>query len=424
LDISILGLGFVKSVFRAGIHRVVESLAGELLKYNSIRLQFSAAMLPGLVDNYLSANPSMAKVPFSTPGGTLAVSRALDRLFGLASRENWDAGPLARTKWLAYLAGGAAVGKCLPSIRPSILGKSDVFHFPFPFASVPRQVRKAPGVQVFITAYDLIPILYPKYVGGIVRLRLQRALKDLRPSDWVLCISHSTRNDLLNYRKDLNPDRAIVTYLAASPQFRNVADPAELARVRSRYAIPPGSYLLSLCNLAPHKNLSNVIRGFAIMAKQEKAQDLSLVLAGIRGWQYDEIFKAIGEAKGLEDRIIVTGYVEENDLAALFSGATAFVYMSRYEGFGLPCLEAMSCGIPVIASNASSIPEVVSDAGILLEPNDTDSLAQAMLDVWRDGELRGALSQKALAQASRFSWERCASETVAAYRAAISASGQ
>lgn len=422
LDISILGLGIAKSIFRTGIHRVVENLALELLTHESPHLEFSAVILPGLANRYLKAHPSMAKAPLVVPNGKLAASKALNRLFSVGSRQQSDRRLLDSARWFSYLLSGAAAGWFWPPIGRSALEKADVFHLSFPFTPVPQQVRAASHVRVFTTAYDLIPILHPEYVGARLTLSLKRALDELRPSDWVLCISHSTRNDLLNYRRDLAPERVIVTHLAASSQFRRVADPTELARVRTRYQIPDGPYFLSLCNLAPHKNLANIIRGFSIMARQEGKKNINLVLAGTRGWQYERMFQTINEAKSLDGRIIVTGCVEEGDLAALFSGATAFVYLSRYEGFGLPCLEAMSCGIPVIASDTSSIPEVVGDAGILLDPDDLDGLAQTMLDVLRDEGLHDTMAQKALAQASLFSWAKCASETIAAYGLAMKVS--
>ena len=195
--------------------------------------------------------------------------------------------------------------------------------------------------------------------------------------------------------------------------------------VRERYGIPPGSpYLLSLSTLEPRKNLAHTIRSFAAIVQSNAAPGLHLVLAGGKGWLFDDIIYEIKLAgTAVRDRIILTGFVEDTDLAPLYSGATAFVFPSLYEGFGLPPLEAMQCGTPVITSNTSSLPEVVGDAGIMLDPKDQDGLCQAMLDVYNKPELRSQMSQKSLAQAAKFSWERCAEETISAYRTAISAKG-
>jgi glycosyltransferase involved in cell wall biosynthesis len=123
----------------------------------------------------------------------------------------------------------------------------------------------------------------------------------------------------------------------------------------------------------------------------------------------------------IRGRIVLTGYVDDADLAPLYRGATAFVYPSLYEGFGLSQLEAMQCGTPVIASNTSSMPEVVGDAGILVDPRDGDALCQAMLDLCRDAPMRARLSERSLARAARFTWERTTREALAAYRAALEA---
>jgi glycosyltransferase involved in cell wall biosynthesis len=419
MDISMLGRGMIQPIAKTGIHRVVESLAFELIQSQSLDIQFTAAMFPGPTFKYMSTRRLIGKKDLAVPKGKLLASLAFNRLVAAVVKGRYNSGLLDRARWLACLGGDTTIGKCWPPICQSSLDAARIFHFPFPFAPVPKQVRATRGLNVFVTAYDLIPILYPQYVGGMVKPRLERALKELRPDDWVLCISNSTRNDLLNYRKDLDPQRVIVTHLAASSQFRKIEEASELARVRKRYSIPDAPYFLSLCNLAPHKNLANVLKGFAMAAKQEKGENTTLVLAGPKGWRFEELRKNIQEAKGLEDRIIVTGYVEEEDLAALYSGAAAFVFMSRYEGFGLPCLEAMQCGLPTISSNTSSLPEVVGDAGIMLDPDDLNGLAHAMLEMIRNQELRRTLAEKASRRARCFSWSKCARETINAYATSV-----
>ena len=146
---------------------------------------------------------------------------------------------------------------------------------------------------------------------------------------------------------------------------------------------------------------------------------LNLVLVGTKGWDFDRIFKEIEGAKELSGRIITTGFVPDGDLAPLYSAAMMFVYPSLYEGFGLPPLEAMQCGVPVVTSNTSSLPEVVGDAGIMVSPKDGEALSQAMLDLYRDGKKRTALSAQGLLRSKLFSWKKCADQTVEAYRRAI-----
>jgi glycosyltransferase involved in cell wall biosynthesis len=140
---------------------------------------------------------------------------------------------------------------------------------------------------------------------------------------------------------------------------------------------------------------------------------------GAKGWRDEGIYAAIEDAGVVRDQIILPGYVADADLAPLYSGALAFVYTSLYEGFGLPPLEAMQCGVPVVTANTSSLPEVVGDCGLTVDPADADALSQAMLDLHRSAPLRAELAQKGLARSRHFTWDRCVHDTVAAYRAAV-----
>jgi glycosyltransferase involved in cell wall biosynthesis len=144
-----------------------------------------------------------------------------------------------------------------------------------------------------------------------------------------------------------------------------------------------------------------------------------LVLVGNLGWKYESIFSELTATEGLRDRIIITGYVSNEDLAALYSDALFFVFPSLYKGFGLPPLEAMQCGVPVITSNTSSLPEVVGDAGIMVNPNDADALCQAMLNIHGNPLLRAQLSSNALERSKQFSWRKSANETIKAYKTAL-----
>ncbi|MDB6077676.1 MAG: glycosyl transferase group 1 [Akkermansiaceae bacterium] len=207
--------------------------------------------------------------------------------------------------------------------------------------------------------------------------------------------------------------------MAADDWFRPCEDVVELDAIRARYGIPPGPYLLSVCTLAPHKNLAHVIRCFSRLVAEEGIRDLNLVLVGAKGWNYDSIFNAIDFAPGTRERIIVTGYVPDEDLSPLYSGALAFVFCSLYEGFGLPPLEAMQCGVPVITSNTSSLPEVVGEAGMMVDPSDEDQLCQAMLDVYEDSDLRTSLKSKSVARAAQSSWERCVGQVIEGYKRAL-----
>jgi glycosyltransferase involved in cell wall biosynthesis len=276
-------------------------------------------------------------------------------------------------------------------------------------------------VRRFLTCYDLIPLLYPQFCTPGQSRFARELLRSIEPGDWVICISQATKDDLCD-RHAIDPARVFVTHLAAAPElFYPCADAERIAAARARYGIPDGSYLLSLSTLEPRKNMEQVVRSFARLVQQEHVADLSLVLVGARGWLDDRIFETVAGYESLKGRIVITGYVADEDLAPIYGGALCFVFPSFYEGFGLPALEAMQCGAPVIASNTSSLPEVVGEAGITLDPADGDGLCQSILRVYGDASLRAAMSAKSLERAGRFSWEKCVAETLAAYRTALAA---
>jgi len=218
----------------------------------------------------------------------------------------------------------------------------------------------------------------------------------------------------------MSPDRCSVAPLAAAPSFRPVSDLAAIAATRARYGIPEGEYFLSLAAPQPRKNLAHLIRCFFRLLDEHHLPDTYLVLAGSKdlGWMYDEIFTAAESSLKHRSRVIFTGYVADEDLAALYSGAVALVYPSLYEGFGLPALEAMACGTAVITSNTTALPEVVGNAGLVVDPTDADELCEAMLTVVEDDEVRQELGRRGLKRAAEFSWERCAEETARVYHAA------
>jgi glycosyltransferase involved in cell wall biosynthesis len=268
-----------------------------------------------------------------------------------------------------------------------------------------------------LTVYDLIPVLAPEYVTPAMTSRFEQILGSIDVErDWVTCISEHTKNEFCAYT-GMAPERAFVTPLAAAPHFHPVGDAAQIAEVRRRYGLPGGRYFLSLA--APQ----HLIRCFFRLLDEQHLPDTYLVLAGSKaqGWMYDEIFAAAAGSEAHRTRVIFTGYVADEDLAALYSGALAFVFPSLYEGFGLPPLEAMACGTPVITSNVTALPEVVGDAGLTVAPADADALCAALLAVGDDEGLRRRLGRLGVERAACFSWENCAGETVRAYRAAAGA---
>ena len=416
-DVSSLGLGHADTTHRTGIFRVVDRVARGLAASGQCDLRLSAmesVRAYGYAVQYVGTIPELRSVPFTpAPAGIGLVAR-LDR--GFQARVGAGARVPTKVVRRVLLHGRKAADPVLRAVKPPVLAGGDVFHSPR-FA-LPAPARTRPAARV-LTVHDLIPILFPRMSSPFGIRELRSILGSLRPDDWAIAISARTRDDLLAYRPDLDPGRVFVISWAADPAlFYPVRDDGLIARTRARYGIPEGPYLLSLNTLEPRKNMERLVRSFSTLTAAQGVRDLSLVLVGPRGLNADSVYRA---ARGAAGRVSLAGFVPDEDLAALYSGATAFVYPSLYEGFGLPPLEAMQCGTPVITSNTSSLPEVVGGAGIMVDPRDEDALSQAMLDVYRDSALRERMSARSLARAAEFSWDRCVRQTLEAYRAALSA---
>jgi glycosyltransferase involved in cell wall biosynthesis len=232
-----------------------------------------------------------------------------------------------------------------------------------------------------------------------------------RRATLVLADSSATRDDLVRHYQ-IDPAKIRVIHLGRDPRLAPVSDPNRVAAVRQRYDLAD-RYLLHVGTVQPRKNLKRLIAAFASVAGHPGLADTQLVLTGKLGWLYGDLLPEVAR-HGLAGRVRFTGYVADEDLAPLLSGATAFVFPSLYEGFGFPVLEAQSCGVPVMTSNNSSLPEIAGDAALFVDPLDVDEIAAAIVRLASEPDLRSELSRKGLENAQRFSWEKCATETLAA----------
>ncbi|MGZ5435802.1 MAG: glycosyltransferase family 4 protein [Pyrinomonadaceae bacterium] len=435
-DISKLGEDHRSQLGRTGLSRVVEKIAQGLAVSPECEVMFSATesfeALSGCLD-YLELQPEFKDIPLISPRST----RFRKALEARALRMNAEInGPpfsdllkapesswafvqslkihkRAERKLLTYTH--QAFGGGGQQFDPRWFERVDLFHSPlYPLPSWVANVDR------FLTLYDLIPVLLPQFcVPGQTQFT-NEVLESIKPGDWVISISESTRNDLCNHIR-IDPERVFVTHLAAEPElFYRCLDPEKIAAARTRYGIPEGPYILSLNTLEPRKNVSHVVASFAKLVQEQNIKDLNLVLVGARGWLYGNILETVAAYGSLKERIIVTGYVADEHLAALYSDALAFVFPSFYEGFGLPPLEAMQCGVPVITSNTSSLPEVVGNAGVMFEPTDADGLCHAILRLYHSPSLREKMSTDSLARAQQFSWEKSVQQTITAYKIALS----
>ena len=277
----------------------------------------------------------------------------------------------------------------------------------------------------FLLIHDILPVIKPHFFGSDKPaqwfLKLMRSVDPQK--DWIACNSLCTKRDYCEYTGSRSPsgfcDPARGGALFSSCRFLSSGRNACAAR-----SSHPGDFSSASARWSRRKNLVHVIRCFLrlIANSGPKFADVNLVLAGAKGWNYDAIFSEVEGAREWQSRIFFTGRVSDDDIAALYSAATGFIYLSLYEGFGLPPLEAMQCGTPVITSNTSSLPEVVGDAALAIDPTDEAALDAAMRTVLDDSTLSAGLRRKGLARAAQFSWDRFMDETVAAFRVALAES--
>ena len=286
-----------------------------------------------------------------------------------------------------------------------LAGKIDIFHA----STIIPPLKSA---KLVVTIHALSAIKFKRFFKKETVRYFVGYCKNVMPkADVIITDSNSSKNDILEYFT-IDEDRVQVIPLAANDNYKPILDKKAVNDIKRRYGIN-GEYILFVGTLEPRKNVANLVRAYSLLPDYIKRDHL-LVICGKKGWYYEDIFKAVKELN-MEDRVVFTNYVPDEDIPLLMNGAKAFVYPSFYEGFGLPLLEAMACGTPVISSNISSIPEVVGDAGILVNPTDVEELSDAIQRVLGNDQLRAHLSKRGLKQASKFSWQKTAEKTVEIY---------
>ncbi len=303
-----------------------------------------------------------------------------------------------------------------PRVKEWLLGNVDVVHSTT--FCVPRffSARK----RLVVTIYDLSFVTHPEFhLPANIDHCLAGTRMAIKGADAIIAISEHTRRDLIE-RMGAPPERTVVTPLAPDPGLRRVTDQERLKAIRRRYDLPEHCVLF-LGALEPRKNLVRLLEAFATLTPTLR-REVWLVVAGADGWLNEAIHERV-EKLNLGKIVRFIGYVPQTDLAALYSVATVFVYPSLWEGFGLPVLEAMACGAPVLTSNVSSLPEVAGDAALLVSPTDVEDIQNGLCRLLESEGLRAELVDRGYRQAARFSWERCARETLAVYSAVAGTTG-
>lgn len=285
--------------------------------------------------------------------------------------------------------------------------KADVIHAPGYIAPLGARV------PVVITVYDLIALLFPQWCTVSNRIHYGIFLPlSVKKAKGIIVPSNTTRKDLLK-RFPAAENKIRVVPLGVSDDFRVIHDNEKFADIREKHSIPE-KFILFVGRNEPKKNLDGLVKAYH-MLRINKPTGHKLVIAGKEGWANPEIQRHIRDL-GLQKEIVFTGFIPPEELPYLYNMADLFVFPSLYEGFGLPVLEAMACGVPVIASDRGAVPEIAGEAAILLDPLDATAMADAMREVLANKAVSKGLAEKGLQRAGAFSWRRTAEETEKFYR--------
>jgi len=281
------------------------------------------------------------------------------------------------------------------------------------FEEIPKEIKKFNNIKKYTIIYDCVPILLPAYnpmsKKGSWYMKL---FESLNKDDYYFAISNSARNDFLRLSPNLDAKKVYTTLLACNENFKPFI--GNIEEIKIKYNIPNDKkYIFSLCTLEPRKNLIRAVKCFIQFIKKNKINDLVFVLGGGHWADFiSQIEREIYDLGDYKNKIIKAGYIDDNDLPKLYSNAEWFVYTSQYEGFGLPPLEAMSCGCPVITSNNSSLPEVVGNSGVMINYDSDQEHIEAYEKYYYDEKFRKEMAAKGVERSKQFSWTKCVNQMI------------
>lgn len=287
------------------------------------------------------------------------------------------------------------------------------------FDYIPKNIKKINNIKFCLTVHDIIQAIRPDLIlEKNSTSKIAAKIKQISADEIIFTNSQFTKDDLCNFHKKINPDNVYVTHLGIAKNFMPISDKELIRQVKLKYRIPQQKrFIMSSFTSDPKKNVSFIIKNYLNLIKSEKIKDLHLVLTGGNSIFKDKFLqKEIALIKKNSNNITLTGFVDDDEMAVLLSAATCYSFPSLYEGFGLPVLEAMQCGTPVITSNVSSLPEIAGDSALLIDPCCNDSFQNALFSLYKNSTLRKTLSEKGKKRAALFSWEKCINKTLAVYK--------
>lgn len=411
-DATLFVNAYETKLFRTGLYRVSEQLLKQLQQLNDYDIWLYDTMgRERIMRQYVMPNyPTCQLLSSESKAYIILTDKALQVADDCREKQILAQNSFSKRwyqLWKNLLRTYGRMLRCL-CLSKKIPMVNQNAHYLATYYPIPQWVHQQ-GLTATLIVHDLIPIAHPEWFPTDANKHtLESIVYSVTERDRVVCVSESTRQDLLAYRTDLRPKQVTVAHLAGAEVFK----PTPLSEtLRQRLGIN-SEYILSVCTLEPRKNLQLVVRAYEHLLQNNVDTKLpQLVLVGAIGWKTGELIDQINMLNApYPNQVIITGYIEDEELAQLYTGASMFVYPSLYEGFGLPPLEAMQCGSPVITSNVSSLPEVVDMAGITIDPTDVNMLISAMEQIRHDG--RDKYAQQSLYRSSEFSWRKMAQQVI------------
>ncbi|MDR2883506.1 MAG: glycosyltransferase family 4 protein [Deferribacteraceae bacterium] len=435
-DVSVLSNALNKGSGRSGIFWVAYNLLVEIMSRHIFEIRFYCA--PDRMDDFLRAREqlftSWKEIPIvnlynhpskriyqiyrelkSRKDNTLPLREGRNvKHFGEGLQED---NPPPKLKLRLPLKGGVSRLfwlSLMAFMRPILLLSRRAYHkianidecdiFFSPMNSAPDEIMRAGHIKRFTILHDVTPLVLNNYNQQAWNSWLGKLIRSMNTTDHYFANSEHTKGDFIKYAPTISSEQITVIPLSTGLPYFPETDSERLAAVKAKYNIPTNKrYALSLCTLEPRKNLPFAVKNFIRFIEENNINDLVFVLSGGHWGEFKAIIER--EISGIE-LIISTGYIDDEDMNTLYSGAEVFIYTSLYEGFGMPILEAMQSGCPVICSNTSSMPEVIGSAGITIDPTNDDELVEALNKMYFDHEFRQECISKGVERAKLFSWKK------------------
>lgn len=413
-DATVLENGVAKSAARSGVYFVAYNILLELLKRNELQVSlYSDTSIAHLVFEIIKSDPKLKNVVFEKYS---ILDKLIIKWELLKYRNKVEKG----NKILRV--GIKTILNCLKFIsdvnnKLNIVDESyeklyknyDVFFSPV--FVIPEKIRNIAKLKKYCILYDIIPFIYPENYSDMKDKSswFCKLVNSINKEDHYFAISEYTKQDFIKHVENITPEHITTIPLSTGLKYGKINDQNQIDKVKEKYKIPKNKkYLFSLCTLEPRKNLIFAVQNFIEFIKRDNIDDLVFVLGGGH-WDIfiQKLNEAIEDAEKYKDKIIKIGYVDDEDMPALYSGAEMFVFPSIYEGFGMPILEAMQCGCPVITSNVTSMPEVIGDCGIQINPKDNEDLINAFHKMYFNEDFKNECIQKGIERAKQFTWKKC-----------------